>query len=134
MTSKRELGMGNIQATLIIDSQGTQQTVILKPSLHAMRTLSRKYSGLQAVLEKVLRVDFDVMVDVFEVGMQLPLGNPKARSELEQSLYLSGVLDQEGGLVAVATNFINVLLHGGKPPPLAGTGEVPQPPNPPNAS
>ena len=132
MTSKRELGMGNVSVTLL-DAQGVSQQVVLKPSLHAVRTLSRKYGGLQQVIERILKVDFDVLVDVFEVGMQMPLGNPKARSELEQSIYASGLLDVDGGLVTVATNYVSVLIHGGKPPPLDGAGEAP-PANPPSAS
>src|SRR3990172_2604484 len=111
--------MGNVSVTLL-DAQGVSQQVVLKPSLHAVRTLSRKYGGLQQVIERILKVDFDVLVDVFEVGMQMPLGNPKARSELEQSIYASGLLDVDGGLVTVATNYVSVLIHGGKPPPLDG--------------
>jgi hypothetical protein len=132
MANKRELGMGNVQVTLV-DGNGNSQNVVLKPSLHAVRTLSRKYGGLQQVVERILKVDFDVMVDVFEVGMQLPMGNPKARSELEQSLYASGLLDIDGGLVTIASNYITMLIHGGRPPPPLDGVEVPQT-NPPSAS
>lgn len=132
MTDKRELGIGNVPATLV-DKDGNQQSVILKPSLHAVRTLSRKYGGMQQVAERVLKADFDVIVDVFEVGMQIPLGNPKARQELEQAVYAAGILDSNGGLVLIASNYLNILAHGGKPPPLDGAQAVP-PANPPSAS
>lgn len=128
--SARELGAGNVVATLV-DAQGVARQVTLKPSLHAVRTLSRKYGGLSQVAERILKADFDVIVDVFEVGMQLSAGNPKARAELEQSIYAAGILDVHGGLVTVASSYLNVLAHGGRPP-IEGE-EVPQA-NPPSAS
>jgi hypothetical protein len=127
MTGTRELGIGNIQ-TALVDAGGTERQVVLKPSLHAMRQLSRKYSGLQQVMERLLKVDFDVLVDVFELGMQIAPGNPKARAELEQTVYSTGLLDGEGGLISIASNYVAVLMNGGKPPK-AGAEEAP-PPNP----
>lgn len=129
--NNRELGAGHVPATLV-DADGNARHVVLKPSLHAVRTLSRKYGGLSAVADRVLKADFDVLVDVFEVGMQVPTGNPKTRRELEESVYAAGILDGNGGLVLVASNFLNVLVHGGRLPP-AGPEEVP-PANPQIAS
>ncbi len=132
MSTKRELGMGDVPITLV-DAQNNEQHVVLKPSLHAVRTLSRKYGGLQQVAERALKLDFDVLVDVIEAGMQVPSGNPKARAELEQSIYAAGILDGSGGLVMSASVYLNVLIHGGKPPPTT-EAEAPPPPNPPTAS
>lgn len=131
MVENRELGIGDVPVTLI-DAQGTPRQLVLKPTLHAMRTLSRKYGGLQQVIERALKVDFEVIADVFEVGLQIPMGNPKARAELEQSIYASGILDANGGLVTITNNYVNNLIHGGRPPPLDGV-EAP-PPNPPKGS
>jgi hypothetical protein len=130
MTDKRELGMGDVPITLV-DELGQERTVVLKPSLYAARTLSRSYGGLQQVQEKVLRLDFDVMVDVVAMGIQLPQGNPKARAELEQSVFRAGLMNAEGGLALQLTRYINNLTNGGKPSD--GATGVPQA-NPPTAS
>lgn len=132
MEDKRSLGMGNVTVRLVDDS-GIEHERVLKPSLHAIRSLSRSHGGLQPVIEKVLKLDFDVMVDVVALGMQIPMTNPKSRMELEQSVYRSGVTDPNGGLALALVQYLNNLAHGGKPPPADGAEGAPQA-NPPNAS
>ena len=132
MTDKRELGMGNVPV-IMIDADGRENKVVLKPSLHAVRTLSRRYGGLQLVVDKIAKLDFDVIVDVLEAGLQVPNGNPKTRAELEASVYASGLSDQTGGLPTAAVKFVMILVNGGRVPPEDGALEAAQP-NPPIAA
>jgi hypothetical protein len=112
MADKRTLGQGNIDVVLI-DEHGQGIPRILKPSIHAMRTLSRKYGGLQKLASRVGELEFEAIVDVLEVGLQVPAGSPKARQEIEALVYSTGFTELPG----LCIRYIAVLLNGGKPPP-----------------
>lgn len=115
MTDKRTLGQGNVEVQLT-NEHGEQITKVLKPSIHAMRVLSRKYGGLQPLIKRVADMDFDTIVDVLEVGLQIPQ-SPKARQELEGLVYHTGFTDATGQLPMLCVRFVTVLMHGGRMPP-----------------
>lgn len=135
-TDQRTLGQGDVPIVLV-DVNGIPQNVVLKPSLHAIRMLSRKYGGLEPLINKLSALDFDVVVDVLSAGMQVPGHNPKAMQELEESAFRTGLSDQTGGLPRACVRFVVILMHGGKPPPQeaqAGAGVDGAQPNPPTVA
>lgn len=115
MTDKRTLGQGNVEVTLT-NERGEEEVVTLKPSIHAMKSLSRKYGGLGPLSKKITELDFDTIVDVLEVGLQR-MPSPKARQELESIVYHSGFTDSTAQLPALCIRFVNILAHGGRLPP-----------------
>jgi hypothetical protein len=110
-----EIGIGNVVVKLT-GADGTERDLVLKPSLHAVRTLSRKYGGLHPLIDRVAKLDFDVIIDVLEAGAQI-VHNPKARQELEAAVYSTGLNDALGGPAILAVKYITILINGGKPPP-----------------
>lgn len=106
---KPRLGQGNIPIML----NGVEQE--LKPSLYAVQTLSRKYMGLQAVLERVARLDFETCCDVIEVGLGRRISNPREKQELAEAIFEAGLTDDTGGLAAACARYVATLMRGGKP-------------------
>lgn len=115
MADKRTLGQGNVTLRLT-NAEGEDKEFILKPSVHAMRMLSRKYGGLMPLSKRVSDLEFDVVVDVIEAGLQIP-PTPKARSELEALVYNTGLSDQTGSLPQLCIRYLTTLIHGGRIPP-----------------
>lgn len=83
----------------------------LKPTLHAVRLLSRKYGGLQPLVTKLGQLDFDAIIDVIEAGIGSPGTNPRARMDLESEVYASGLSE----IPVACIKYITVLINGGKP-------------------
>ena len=129
---KRTLGQGDVEVVLTND-KGEARTFVLKPSLHAMRTLSRKYGGLEPLIKKIGLLDFDTIVDVMMAGMQIT-PDPKRHRELEELVFSSGLSDQSGALPSLCVRYVIILMHGGKPPAEEPKGDVDTSANPPNAS
>jgi hypothetical protein len=112
---KPEIGIGNVTVKLV-GADSIERDLVLKPSLHAVRLLSRKYGGLQPLVDRIAKIDFDVIVDVLEAGAQVS-ANPKARAELEAAVYSAGLSDFAAGIPALCIKYITVLINGGRPPP-----------------
>ena len=115
MTDKRTLGQGTVEI-LLINAQGEERTYKLKPSIHAMRMLSRKHGGLNPLVEKISKLDFDTIVEVIQAGIQAPQ-SPRALAEMEELVYHTGFSDSTGQLPLMCIRYVTVLIHGGRLPP-----------------
>ena len=105
------LGQGTIMLTL-----GDEQ-IELKPTLFALQQLNRRYGGIQDILDKIVRLDFDVICDVVYAGAGAGYSNPKARQRLQEKLFAAGMAGGETDEVALAaSNFLQSLMRGGRPP------------------
>ncbi len=104
----RTMGEGNVTINFDDDSE-----LVLKPSLNAIQTLSRKYGGVLNVIERLNRLDFDVCIEVIELGLGRP-ASPKARQELSEKIYLHGMTDDTGRVPERCIDYIRVLMRGGR--------------------
>lgn len=109
-----KVGQGDIA---IKWSDGTE--VVLKPTVQAFMTLSRKYDGLQNVIAKLTRLNIETVMDVIEAGANLP-SQPKVRQRLLEKIYSAGLTDDTGRIVELTINYVSVLLRGGRPAPQPG--------------
>lgn len=112
---KPELGIGNIIVHLV-GADGNDRDLVLKPTLFSVRTLSRKYGGLQPLVDRIAKIDFDAIIDVLECGGQI-VANPKNRAELEAAVYAAGLSDFAAGIPALCIKYVTILINGGRPPP-----------------
>jgi len=112
---KARLGAGNVE----IELDG--ETVVLKPTLLACQTLSRKAGGLSAAVEAVGRMDFDMLVSVIALGLN------RKPSDVEEAVWSTGMTN----LVAPAIRFLTIVSNGGRP--LESSGGSKEEENPPSA-
>ena len=113
LEDKRSIGSGNVHIQLL--NKGVIEEHTLRPSIHAMKTLSRRYGGLNEVINKIGKLDFDAVAEVIELGIGAP-PTPKSRDELAAKLYETGFTDDTGGLPTLCINYVLTLLRGGRPP------------------
>lgn len=112
----RSLGEGNV--TIKLDSQ----ELVLKPNLNAIQTLSRKYGGLQTVIDRIGRVEFDILVEVISLGLQRN-STPAQLQQLAESIYESGLTDDTSRVPSLCIDYIVSLMRGGKAKPAANEEE-----------
>lgn len=130
MDDKRTLGMGNVVVHLV-NGTGTEE-LVLRPTIAAMRNLSRRHGGLNPLVDKIGKLDFDVIVEVLEAGLGMSGGNPREKERLSEKVYATGLTDDTGGLPLLCIQYVTVLMRGGRPPPAPGAAEevVSSSPNP----
>lgn len=109
-TNLRTLGEGNITINF------EDEEVTLKPNLNAIQTLSRKYGGMQAVIDRLGRLDFDLVVEVIALGIALP-NNPRQQKELAEKVFNAGLTDDTGSLPSRCIDYIMSLMRGGRAAP-----------------
>lgn len=103
MTEKKlPLGAGNVTITL----DGDEYT--LKPTLHAIKTLSANYEGLAGCLRRLQTMDFNAYVNVINIGTG---AKGQAAKDMEASIFRTPVGDMVGPLV----EYVAVLMNGGRP-------------------
>ncbi len=98
MASKAKLGAGNVEITL------DGETAILRPTLKAAQTLSRRSGGLVALVQEVTKFDLDAVTAVVALGLDR---QPK---DVADAVWRTGVSDLAGPVV----EFISVLANGGR--------------------
>lgn len=91
---------------------------ILKPSIGAMKHLSRRYGGLALLLEQLGRLNFEAVCDVVEIGaFGGVMISPKQREKLMEDIYDTGLSADTGGLAPMCIDFVASLLRGGRAQP-----------------
>lgn len=86
-------------------------TYILRPTLNAMRALSRAHGGLRPALQTLINQEFDGVVSIIKIGAGIPDKDEKA---LAAKVYAAGMND---ATMMPLVNYIKILLNGGKPSP-----------------
>lgn len=122
------IGSGNITIELL-NRDGQLEERQLKPTIGAMRRISVKHGGLRQAIEKVERLDIDAVVDILEAGLNTAQ-TVKAREELMESAYRTGLSSDTGRLAEQCVSYIIALIRGGRPMPPPGTSEPEAEPNP----
>ena len=80
----------------------------LKPTPHAIKTLSAQYDGLSGCLERLRRMDMNAFINVFNVGAQI---KGQAAKELEPAICRTPM----GELIGPLVEYVAVLMNGGRP-------------------
>ena len=106
------------------------EDLVLVPSFSAAKVLSARYGGLTVAIDRIGKLDVDVITDVLMLG----LGYGQTRrppADLPERIWRTGFTD-ESGLAARCVDYLYVLMNGGRPP-ARGEGDQPAP-RPPTAS
>lgn len=103
------VGAGDVTINLL-DAAGVPESMTLKPSFHAARTLSAQSGGLIGTLDRIARLDMDVIVQVVQLGVG---GRDK---NLPERVYNTGLSDEEGGVAERCIAYVRVLMNGGRAP------------------
>lgn len=104
------IGQGNVTIAL----EGEE--IVLKPSIIAAQTLSRKYGGLQGTISALARIDIDAIVDTIELGMGRRTSNPREKAAFAEKVFRAGLSDDTGRLAEFCINYVGILMRGGRPP------------------
>jgi len=89
----------------------------LKPTRKAMQTISKNHGGLIGALERLIRLDFEVILDVVCVGVGTEVvSTPKQRDEIADLIFAAGVDDTTSGLAEKCVRYVMLLMRGGNPP------------------
>jgi hypothetical protein len=83
----------------------------LRPTLNAIRTLSRLHGGLRNTFQKVINQDFDGIAEIIKVGASIP---DKDNNALSSKLFRAGLNDTT---LMPVLDYIRCLMNGGKMPP-----------------
>jgi len=86
-------------------------TYILRPTLNAIRTLSRAHGGLRPALQTLFNQEFDGVVSIIKIGAGVPDRDEKA---LAAKVYAAGMND---ATLMPLVEYLKVLMNGGKAPP-----------------
>jgi len=103
------IGEGNVILTL---EDGEE--LILKPTWGAAQAISRNFGGIASAVERVVRMDFDVTMQVLMFGLGY-LNNKKPPPDLQERIWRSGFTDDTGAVAEKAVEYLHVLANGGKP-------------------
>ena len=97
--AKASLGAGNVPITL------AGEVVVLRPTLKAAQTLSRRSDGLIGAIERVSRFDLDTVVAVVALGLDVP------EKDVAEKVWSAGVNE----LAPAAIKYLGILANGGRP-------------------
>lgn len=103
MTVKPSIDVGNVEITLAGEKK------VLKPSVYAIRTISRSCDGLGGAIDKAQKLDFDTISLSIAAGLQLTAIGAEG---LDEKIYEAGI----GNLQNSVLKYLINLYHGGKPP------------------
>jgi hypothetical protein len=111
--SRPALGAGDV---VIVLGQGDDaEEMVLRPTYRAAKTLSTKYNGLSSVIERVLRLDFEIVVDVIGIGLGYT-STKRPPEDLAERVFHTGLTDDTGGLAERCVTFLHALAGGGRLP------------------
>jgi hypothetical protein len=117
MTDNR-VGEGNITFTL---EDGEEMT--LKPSWGAAQAISRQYGGVQAAVERIVRMDFDATIQVMLLGLGY-FGSRKPPTDLAERIWRTGFTDRSGAIGETAIKYLHILANGGRALPDEAEGDA----------
>ena len=88
----------------------------LKPTRLAMQTLSKNHGGLIGALERIGRLDTEVILDVVCVGLGKEIvSTPRQRDDIADWLFAAGVTDDTSGIAEKCVRYVMLLMRGGRP-------------------
>jgi hypothetical protein len=113
-TDKHRIGDGDVPLKL---EDGEE--MVLKPSWGAAQAISRQYGGISGAVERVVRMDIDVTVQVILLGLGY-LGTRKPPTDLAERIWRTGFTDRTGAIGETTVKYLHILANGGKPLPEDG--------------
>ena len=117
-------GDGNV--TIILEN-GEELT--LRPTWGAARTISRQFGGISGAVERVVRMDMDVTVQVIMCGLGY-MGTRKPPQDLAERIWKTGFTDTTGAIGESTIKYLHILANGGRPLPEDAAAAGSEPGNP----
>lgn len=111
MVDNHRIGDGNVPFKL---EDGEE--LILKPTWGAAQAISRQFGGISGAVERVVRMDIDVTVQVILFGLGY-LGTRKPPQDLAERIWRTGFTDRSGAIGEMTIQYLHILANGGRPLP-----------------
>ena len=109
-TSEPRVGAGNVK--IILGGRDLE----LKPSLAAIKLLSRSGGGIRGAITAVMGLDVEMIFNVVRVGLGPDAVRDLGGAEkIERLIYEEGLTDTTGGLVEKCVEYLMNLARGGRP-------------------
>ena len=86
-----------------------EEEIVLKPSVTAMRMISRQYGGLNPARQMLVAENFDAVVFIIRVGAGM---KDREARDLDDKVYETGLT---GDLLVQLINYVAMLGNKGKP-------------------
>lgn len=83
---------------------------ILRPTLNAIRNLSRLHNGLRHTFQKIVDQDFEGITQIIQIGAALPERDQKV---LGDKLFRAGLNDDT---LMPLIDYMKILMNGGRMP------------------
>lgn len=106
---RASIGSGNIDITL------GDEELTLRPSFRAAKTISTKYGGFTSAIERIMRLEIDVIADVISSGLGYT-STKRPPQDMAEKVYNEGLTDDSGRLAERCVLFVRVLASGGRMP------------------
>lgn len=106
--NKASIGAGDVEIKL------DGKDWVLRPTVRAMKMLSRKSGGIMGAVQSVASLDTDAIASVLKIGLEL---TEKGAEGLDERVYRTGAAKLAGPCI----RFLHVLSNGGRPPEENGT-------------
>lgn len=103
MRNRTSLGAGNVE--FVLDGE----RVVLKPTLYACQTISRRTGGLVEAVRRIGNLDVDEIIHVISLGLGHANGEDK---DLGEKIFRTGVAE----VALAAVKYLNAISNGGKAP------------------
>ena len=87
-----------------------EEKITLKPSMQAMRMISRQYNGLANARAALVQESFDAVAFVIRIGSGM---KEREARELDEKVYRAGILG--GDLLMQLINYVAMLGNRGQP-------------------
>lgn len=91
-----------------IELVGWGRPLVLRPTLKAAMALSKRYDGLQMLIQRMGVMDFEAYVQVIAAGADVL---PKGMEKLRECVFATGTID----LLPDLTRYCCILANGGRP-------------------
>jgi hypothetical protein len=89
----------------------------LKPTYKAAQTISKNYGGLMGALQRLGRLELEVVHDVVCAGLGPEVvSTAKQRDEIGEMIYAAGLTDDTAGIAEKCVRYVMLLMRGGRPP------------------
>ncbi len=87
--------------------------IILRPTPHALRTVLNDFGGVRPLYGKLYNIEYEAVFGIIKAGAVNENGDPMSNDKaLEENIYLAGISD----LVEPCTEYLELLINGGRPP------------------
>lgn len=97
------------------------QRYLLRPTLNAIRNLSRLHGGLRNTFQKIVNQDFEGIVEIIKIGGGI---SDREQNALAARVYEAGLTDDT---LMPLIEYMKILMNGGRVPSEApATTEAPE--------